>query len=269
MKRVFSALLIIGLLTATLTGGAPAGATTRSAAMMRTAYSVTLLAPMKNSKVTGAVAVMTSTTPGMMTVAVTVSGLKPNTTHAEHIHSGSCANQGPVVYPLANLVADAQGDAMAISTIKVGSAPTKGFYVNVHDTDSAMTVLACGNLHNPTTVVSLNSMNGTMVKGMAFITEPAPVLGSKMTMGTEVIVWATGLQPKQGAPDHIHAGPCNTVSGILYPLNTLVANAKGQAIAGTGITDMVPLSGGLSLHTHLTTMTMSSCGNITTSTNGM
>jgi hypothetical protein len=47
----------------------------------------------------------------LLYVAVSVSGLKPMSTHAEHIHAGTCGSNGPIKYPLANLVADARGNA--------------------------------------------------------------------------------------------------------------------------------------------------------------
>ena len=44
-----------------------------------------------------------------LTVKISLIGLAPNSTHPAHIHSGSCANQGAVVYPLQNVIADAHG----------------------------------------------------------------------------------------------------------------------------------------------------------------
>jgi CHRD domain len=68
-----------------------------------------------------------------LTVKLTMSGLAPNIPHPAHIHSGSCAKQGPVIYPLTNVVADASGNARVTTTIKnVSSIPSSGWIVNVH-----------------------------------------------------------------------------------------------------------------------------------------
>ena len=68
-----------------------------------------------------------------LTVKLTMSGLAPNIPHPAHIHSGSCAKQGPVIYPLTNVVADASGNARVTTTIKnVSSIPSSGWFVNVH-----------------------------------------------------------------------------------------------------------------------------------------
>lgn len=72
----------------------------------------------------------------------TINGLKPNDDRATHIHSpgngpvvANCDSNGPVVYPLTDLKADASGKGTSSSTITVDAAkgiPTAGWYVNVH-----------------------------------------------------------------------------------------------------------------------------------------
>lgn len=71
-----------------------------------------------------------------LTVSVSLSGLAAGSVHAAHIHSGSCQVQGPVVYSLPDLVADAAGVATVTTTLTVASPPpASGWYVNVHDGD--------------------------------------------------------------------------------------------------------------------------------------
>lgn len=87
-----------------------------------------------------------------LTVKLTMSGFEPNSSHAAHIHSGSCASQGPVIYPLATLMANAQGNASTTTTIsKVTSIPSSGWYVNVHhstniSTQTGFNPVACGDV---------------------------------------------------------------------------------------------------------------------------
>jgi Cu/Zn superoxide dismutase len=87
-----------------------------------------------------------------LTVKLTVSGLEPNSSHAAHIHTGSCASQGPVIYPLSSLMANAQGNASTTTTIpKVTSIPSSGWYVNVHHSTNLSTQIgydpiACGDV---------------------------------------------------------------------------------------------------------------------------
>ena len=74
--------------------------------------------------------------PANKTLSVTTSatGLAPGSSHAEHIHLGSCAAQGKVEYPLNDLVASADGTATATTVIDNVNQPppASGWYVNVH-----------------------------------------------------------------------------------------------------------------------------------------
>jgi CHRD domain len=87
-----------------------------------------------------------------LTVKLTLSGLAPKSSHAAHIHSGSCESQGAVVHPLSNVVADASGNATVTTTINnVSSIPSSGWYVNVHystdlSTQTGFNPIACGNV---------------------------------------------------------------------------------------------------------------------------
>jgi hypothetical protein len=72
---------------------------------------------------------------GALTVALDVTGLRPSSSHAVHIHLGSCASQGPVIHALPSLTADAGGHATLTATVSsVSSIPTGTWYVNVHRT---------------------------------------------------------------------------------------------------------------------------------------
>ncbi|HEX6519101.1 MAG TPA: CHRD domain-containing protein [Streptosporangiaceae bacterium] len=69
-----------------------------------------------------------------VTVTVTASGLNPGP-HAAHIHLGSCQNQGPVKYMLADFVADASGNIINQTRVVTGvtSVPGPGnWYLNLH-----------------------------------------------------------------------------------------------------------------------------------------
>ena len=89
---------------------------------------------------------------GTLTVKLTMSGLEPNSAHAFHIHSGSCLDQGIVLYPLPDVMADASGNVNLTTVIDgVSSIPSSGWYVNVHystdlSTKTGQDGLVCGNI---------------------------------------------------------------------------------------------------------------------------
>jgi hypothetical protein len=95
------------------------------------------------------------------------------------------------------------------------------------------------------------------------------MLRNVVTNAMEVVVYATGLQPGVAQPEHIHAGPCNTISPVQFPLLDLVSDAMGRAIAGTGLIGVTSVSG-MSVHIHATNYAMLACGDIAASgTSGM
>lgn len=68
-----------------------------------------------------------------LTVTTTASGLAPGSSHAQHIHLGSCAAQGEVKYGLDDLVASPAGTAEKITVVSNAEAPPpSGWYLNVH-----------------------------------------------------------------------------------------------------------------------------------------
>jgi len=86
-------------------------------------------------------------------VTLLVWGLAPGSAHSNHIYAGSCQNEGAIVYPLADLVADATGNATA-TTIVPADMSMMGMmahYVNVHagilgTSAAAAPGITCGNI---------------------------------------------------------------------------------------------------------------------------
>jgi plastocyanin len=98
------------------------------------------LAPQGGSGVTGDAMLLQlgATT----TVTVALSGLAPGSAHAGHIHQGSC--NGPVLFPLETITADANGQGRATATV---DAPLDlgTWWVQYHTSDSPPgTAIACG-----------------------------------------------------------------------------------------------------------------------------
>lgn len=217
-----------------------------------------------------------------LTVNVTLTGLAPNSIHPEHIHTGSCANQGGVLHPLAMLNADAHGNATATTTIPnvTGGIPASGWYVNVHNGPALSPAdqflpIVCGDVSNSNTStsaaqsvqVTLNSAPSASAGQAAMGTAELTLNGSTLT----VKVTVSGLAPNSSHANHIHLGSCTMQGKVLYPLTTLVADASGNATATTMINNVssIPSSGWyVNVHnsTALTTQTgfdPIACGDVT------
>lgn len=80
----------------------------------------------------------------MTTFVITLRGLDADTAHAGHIHSGGC--NGPILFPLASIHADASGTGQATATV---AAPldTSTWWIQYHAGESPPGPgIACGAL---------------------------------------------------------------------------------------------------------------------------
>jgi CHRD domain len=228
-------------------------ANAHTAAVSMDKYGATTLNPVGMRKVSGAAAIFSQG--GRLYVAVSVSGLKPMSTHAEHIHAGTCGSNGPIKYPLANLVGDARGNATAVTRIAPTSVARSGWYVNVHANDAKLTPIACGNVHRVTMAVNLAATGGGSGHGVALLT--------KVAKGTEVVVYVTHLGGAGVHAEHLHAGRCGSNGPIKYPLANLMTNARGDGTSVTLLRGTIPMSGlYVNVHASTTNLKPVACGNL-------
>ncbi|HEY6541511.1 MAG TPA: hypothetical protein VIZ18_11255 [Ktedonobacteraceae bacterium] len=89
----------------------------------------------------------------VMTLSLT--GLVPGSVHSAYIRRGNCAEAGPVVYPLRDVLADGHGNAFTTTTIAgvATGIPASGWYIDVHNdpgmaTPEQVVPAYCGNIIN-------------------------------------------------------------------------------------------------------------------------
>lgn len=199
------------------------------------------------SRVGGSVFVAYNAQHGKMDVVIEISGLVPNSVHPAHIHAGQCTSNGPVLFPLPTLHANAQGvaisaltDADGIDARRIPPTGPNGWYVNVHQgpglTGAQFTPIACGEIRRASGAAVLDSQAGSNAQGLALLA----TRGSS----TDVVVLATGLEPGTKHPEHIHQGTCGSNGPVIYPLPLLTADDNGIAISSANIpTGVIPSSG--------------------------
>ena len=215
-----------------------------------------------------------------LTVKISLIGLAPTSTHPANIHSGSCVKQGPVVYPLQNVVADARGVGTSTTTINnVAKIPASGWYIIVHNGPTLspgdqFLPIVCSNLTfttvSPASALSLQvplnaappASAGETVSGTSQLTLAGRTLAIKLAL--------SGLGPNSKHAAHIHAGSCENQGAVVYPLKPVVADASGKANVTTTIANVssIPSSGWyVNVHhsTDLSTQTgfdPIACGNV-------
>lgn len=126
---------------------AACGGTTATAAAPSLPFN---MAAQNASRVSGTGHVQTEL--GSFTVTIKLTGLEPLSSHASHVHIGSCANQGGIAYALLQVIADSHGDVTATTRVAEDySLPRTGWYVNVHlgpnvDQPEDLPSVSCGDL---------------------------------------------------------------------------------------------------------------------------
>jgi len=87
-----------------------------------------------------------------LTVTVSLSGLQPGSSYANHIHAGDCSTEGKLLYPFDNVVTDGTGTGTTTTTINniANGIPASGWDVMIHNgPTAAASRLLCGNIVNP------------------------------------------------------------------------------------------------------------------------
>ena len=102
------------------------------------------------SKIRGEVEMVAGKTPGTTAVEVSVARDAAGAIRPWHVHVGSCAKGGPMLgaasaYPA--LRVNGKGAAEGEATLRLALPDSGSYYVNVHESASAMSnIVACGDL---------------------------------------------------------------------------------------------------------------------------
>jgi Cu/Zn superoxide dismutase len=190
-----------------------------------------------------------------------MTGFTPGSSHAMHIHQGSCTAQGAVLVAFPDVTADEHG---VIDTTVTGLQPSPaglaaGTLLNIHlawgaalgDPDSlGYTPVSCVNIApGASTAVTMAPppQPAQHLQGSATLTySPA-----KKTLS--VTVNASGLLAGSVHAVDIHSGSCESQGPVKYPLSDLTASPTGAAAATTFIEDVdeLPPAWGWYLDVHL------------------
>jgi Cu/Zn superoxide dismutase len=188
-------------------------------------------------------------------------GFTPGSSHAMHIHQGSCAAQGDVLVPFPDVTAN---DGGAIDTTVTSSQPSAaglaaGTFLNIHLAPAAQ-MGAPGSLgYTPISCADITPAASATLT-MAPLPEPGqhPQGSAKLTYepakkALSVAVTASGLVAGSDHAVHIHLGSCDSQGAVKYPLDDLVASPTGAAETTTVIqnVDQAPPASGWYFNVHL------------------
>ena len=196
-----------------------------------------------------------------VTAKLQMVGFTPGSSHAMHIHQGSCAAQGDVLVPFPDVTAN---DGGAIDTTVTSSQPSAaglaaGTFLNIHLAPASQlggpgslgyTPISCADITpaaSTTVTMAPPPQPGQHPQGSAkLIYDPA-----KKTLSVDAT--ASGLVAGSAHAVHIHLGSCDSQGAVKYPLNDLVASPTGSAETTTVIqnVDQAPPASGWYINVHL------------------
>jgi hypothetical protein len=187
-------------------------------------------------------------------VTLWLTGLAPDSGHPAHIHSGTCAHTGGIVYSLPTVYADSAGNASMSTTIRgewIG-IPHDDWSINVHNgpgmgTDAQYEPIVCANVYNPNPYLGDDQYAGSLAGPTPDGSQHAWGSTQLWISGSDMLVrlWMGGLAPYSVHAAHIHSGSCASQGGVVYMLRNVVANASGYSDETTvvhGVTS-IPYSG--------------------------
>jgi Cu/Zn superoxide dismutase len=197
----------------------------------------------------------------IVTAKLQMVGFTPGSSHAMHIHQGSCAAQGDVLVPFPDVTAN---DGGAIDTTVTSSQPSAaglaaGTFLNIHLAPAAQlggpgslgyTPISCADITpaaSTTVTMAPPPQPGQHPQGSAkLIYDPA-----KKTLSVDAT--ASDLVAGSAHAVHIHLGSCDSQGAVKYPLNDLVASSTGSAETTTVIqnVDQAPPASGWYINVHL------------------
>jgi hypothetical protein len=199
-----------------------------------------------------------------VTATLKMSGFTAGSSHAMHIHQGSCDAQGNVLVPFPDVIADGAGaiNTTVSSLQPYASGLTPGTLLNIHLAPSdqlgspdslGYTPISCADI-SPAASTTLTMAPlpgpGQHPKGSAKLTyDPA-----KKTLS--VTTTASGLPAGTAHAVHVHLGSCQSQGPVKYPLDDLIASPTGTADATTVIqnVDQAPPASGWYVNVHLGSM---------------
>ena len=196
-----------------------------------------------------------------VTAKLQMVGFTPGSSHAMHIHQGSCAAQGDVLVPFPDVTAN---DGGAIDTTVTSSQPSAaglaaGTFLNIHLAPAAQ-LGAPGSLgYTPISCADITPAASTAVT-MAPPPQPgqhpqgsAKLIYDPAKKTLSVDATASGLVAGSAHAVHIHLGSCDSQGAVKYPLNDLVASPTGSAETTTVIqnVEQAPPASGWYINVHL------------------
>ncbi len=195
--------------------------------------------------------------------------LQPGQIYHENVVTGACGSHGRMVIDLGLNQADPDGSINFVTTIQPSVLPGGALHVDVvQDMPGAPTV-ACGAIHPASVVIHLHSVKTSVVGnagGIGYITYGVPgnevLFKTPNVRGTNVVVFAQGLEPGTLHEAHIHNGQCmpDQNGQARYDLYYMETDPNGEGVSGTFFNGRINVANSY-LQVHAVNLQSATCAN--------
>jgi len=196
--------------------------------------------------------------------------LQPGEVYQENVVTGACGGKGRLVVQLGRNQADPDGSINAVTTVNPHLlSSSSALHVDVlQDMPGAPTV-ACGEIHQASVVLHLHAVKTSVVGnggGVVLITYNVPgnevLYKTPNARGSNVVVFAQGLEPGTTHEEHIHNGQCipDQNGQVRYDLYYMETDPNGEGVSGTFFNGRINVANSYG-QVHAATLQSAACAN--------
>jgi len=195
--------------------------------------------------------------------------LQPGEIYNAFVRTGACGTAGRTIVNLGRNQADPDGSVNAITTVNPRLLAGGALHVDVSQDMAGTPTVACGDIRPASVVLHLHSVKISVVSnagGIFLITYNVPgnqvLFDRPNRTGTDVVVFAQGLEPGTTHEEHIHNGSCipDQNGQVRYDLYYMETDPNGEGVSGTFFNGRINLANSYG-QVHAANLQSAACAN--------
>ncbi len=195
--------------------------------------------------------------------------LQPGQLYHENVLTGACGSHGRMVVDLGLNQADPDGSINFVTTLNPSLLSGGALHVDVVQAMPGAPTVACGDIRPASVVIHLHSVKTSVVSnagGIGYITYGVPgnevLFKTPNVRGTNVVVFAQGLEPGTLHENHIHSGQCipDQNGQVRYDLYYMETDPNGEGVEGAFFNGRINVANSY-LQVHAANLQSAACAN--------
>jgi len=194
--------------------------------------------------------------------------LKPDIIYREDLMTGRCGTAGSRALALPRAQADPDGSINFLTSVNPSVLAGKTLHATVTEDTPGAAPVACGDIYPAAIVLPLHAVKTNVVNGASGVALfNAGVRGNEVlykapnATGTNVVIFAQGLEPSTTHESHIHNGQCipDENNQVRYDLYYMETDPNGEGVVGTFFNGRLDLANSY-VQVHAATLQSATCG---------